>query len=140
LPPLHAPALHVSLCVHWLPSLQALPSALLGLEQTPVALSQLPTSWHGPLAEHVTALEPTHFPAAQASTRVQALLSSQAVPSLRGLAEQAPVALSQLPTLHASSRPAQLTLVPATQVSVAGLHFSTPVQASLSSQSASLVH
>jgi hypothetical protein len=134
------PAWQVSVCVHLLPSLQAVPFGLLGFEQTPVALSQLPTSWHGSLAEHVTALEPTHFPAAQASTRVQALLSSHAVPSLRGLAEQAPVALSQLPTLQASSSPLQLTFVPATQVSVAKLHFSTPVQASLSSQSASLVH
>jgi hypothetical protein len=44
--PVHVPAWHVSACVHALPSLQALPSGLDGLEQTPVAGLHVPASWH----------------------------------------------------------------------------------------------
>jgi hypothetical protein len=42
----HAPAWHVSLVVHALPSLQAAPFALFGLEQVPFAGLQVPASWH----------------------------------------------------------------------------------------------
>ena len=46
LAPVHAPAWHVSVCVQALPSLQAVPSAFAGLEQVPVAGSQVPAPWH----------------------------------------------------------------------------------------------
>jgi hypothetical protein len=127
----------VSVWVHASPSLQPEPLLLLGLEQTPVFGSQLPTSWHWSLAVHVTALVPTHLPAEQLSTLVQALPSSQPVPSMRGDALHAPVLLSHTPTLQASSSPEQLTAVPATQLNVARLHVSTPLQALPSLQSAS---
>jgi hypothetical protein len=42
----HAPAWHVSLVVQALPSLQAAPFDFCGLEHTPVAVSQTPTTWH----------------------------------------------------------------------------------------------
>ena len=130
----------MSVWLHALLSLQAVPSVLVGFEQTPVFGSQLPTPWHWSLAEHVTALEPTHLPAWQASTLVQASLSSQLVPFVRGLALQAPVAASQEPTLQASSKLAQLTGVPFLQLNVARLQVSTPLQGFLSSQFASVVH
>ena len=138
LPPTHAPVWQLSVCVHLLPSLQTEPSGLLGFEHTPVFVSQMPTSWHGPLTVHVTALLPVHLPAKQPSVLVQALPSSQAVPSLRGTAAHAPVFASHVPTLQASSRLEQLTAVPATQLKVCRLHFSTPLQALPSLQSASL--
>jgi len=131
--------LHVSLCVHLLPSLQALPSVALGFEQTPVVLSQLPTAWHWSLAEHVTGLVPTHLPATQPSLRVQALASSQPVPSVFGVALQAPVFESQVPVLQASSSALQLMAVPRLHVNVVKSQVSTPSQASALTQSASLV-
>lgn len=45
-PPVQVPAWQVSVCVQALLSLQTTPSALLGLEQTPVDVSQVPTVWH----------------------------------------------------------------------------------------------
>ena len=42
--PVQAPAWQVSVCVQALPSLQELPSALAGLEQRPVAESQVPAT------------------------------------------------------------------------------------------------
>jgi hypothetical protein len=90
------------------------------------------------MAVHVTALEPKHLPAVQESTLVQALPSSQPVPSMRGVALQAPVLPSQTPTLQASSSPVQLTVAPATHVNVPRLQVSTPLQALPSLQSPSL--
>jgi hypothetical protein len=138
LPPTHAPDWHVSDWVQALPSLQTVPSVLLGLEQAPVLLSHVPTSWHWSLALQVTGFLPTHLPAEQPSVLVQALPSSQPVPSMRGDLEQAPVSVLQTPTLQASSRFAQLTGVPDWQLKVARLHVSTPLQALPSLQSASL--
>jgi len=132
LPPVHTPVLHVSVLVHLLLSLQALPSILLGFEQVPVFESQLPTSWHWSLAGHVTGLLPTHFPATQASVLVQASLSSHVVPSMRGVALQAPVFVSHVPVLQASSSALQLTAVPFLQVNVVKSHVSTPLHALLS--------
>jgi hypothetical protein len=42
----HTPAWQVSVCVQALPSLQAVPSAAFGFEQTPVAGLQTPAAWH----------------------------------------------------------------------------------------------
>jgi hypothetical protein len=114
--PVQTPVWHVSLCVHLLPSLQALPSVLLGFEQTPVALSQLPTLWHWSLAEHVTGLAPTHLPALQLSVLVQALPSSHVVPAATGTALQVPVVASHVPVLQASLSAEQSTAVPPTHL------------------------
>ena len=46
LPPTQAPATHVSVCVHAFPSLQAVPSAFVGLLQVPVAGLHVPAVWH----------------------------------------------------------------------------------------------
>src|SRR2546428_102620 len=45
-PPLQAPFWHVSACVQAFPSLQALPSSLVGFEHVPVVGLQVPASWH----------------------------------------------------------------------------------------------
>ena len=44
--PVHWPAWQVSVRVQASPSLQAVPCGALGLEQMPVATSQLPGTWH----------------------------------------------------------------------------------------------
>jgi hypothetical protein len=44
LDPVHVPAMHASVCVHALPSLQAVPLAATGFEQAPVAESHVPTT------------------------------------------------------------------------------------------------
>src|SRR5690242_15194605 len=79
LAPVHVPAWQVSVCVQPLPSLHMLPLALLGLEHTPVAMLQVPSSWHWSIAVQTTGLAPVHVPAWQVSVCVQALPSLQAV-------------------------------------------------------------
>jgi hypothetical protein len=81
LPPLQAPAWQVSVWVQALPSLHAVPLALLGLVQTPVAGLQVPALWHWSSALQVTGLPPLQAPAWQVSVWVQALPSLHAVPS-----------------------------------------------------------
>src|SRR5947207_1547456 len=96
--PAQAPAWQVSLCVHALASLQLVPLGLAGLLQAPDAGLQTPAVWHWSAAVHTTGLAPTQMPASQASLCVQALPSSQLVPSgLAGLL-QAPDAGLQTPT------------------------------------------
>src|SRR5690349_6869137 len=46
LSPVHVPIWQVSVWVQALPSLQAVESVALGLEQVPVAVSQVPATWH----------------------------------------------------------------------------------------------
>jgi len=46
LAPVQVPAWQLSACVQALPSLQAVPLGLLGLEQAPLAGSQVPAAWH----------------------------------------------------------------------------------------------
>jgi hypothetical protein len=46
LEPTQTPAWQLSACVHALPSVQLEPFAFGGFEQTPVAVSQTPASWH----------------------------------------------------------------------------------------------
>jgi hypothetical protein len=46
LPPVQLPAWHVSVCVHALPSLHAVPSCLFGFEHCPVAWLHVPATWH----------------------------------------------------------------------------------------------
>jgi hypothetical protein len=100
-PAVHMPAWQVSVCVHASPSSQPVPVAFgRGVEHWPVALSQMPASWHWSDAAHVTGLAPVQVPAWQVSICVQALLSSHAVPFATGGATQAPV-----PTLQAAMGP-----------------------------------
>jgi hypothetical protein len=46
LAPMHAPPMHLSMCVHALPSSQVTPSILAGFEHIPVVGSHIPMSWH----------------------------------------------------------------------------------------------
>jgi hypothetical protein len=64
--PAQVPLWHVSVCVHALPSLQAVPFDAVGFEQVPVDGLQVPATWHSSLAVQVTGLEPVHTPAVQA--------------------------------------------------------------------------
>src|SRR5215813_6622883 len=120
--PTQAPASQVSDWVQALPSVQALPVALSGLEQMPLAGSQTPASWHWSRAEQTTGFVPTQAPASQVSDWVQALPSVQALPvALSGL-EQMPLAGSQTPASWHWSRAEQTTgfvptQAPASQVS-----------------------
>jgi hypothetical protein len=43
---MHAPVWHVSVCVHGLPSLHAVPFGLAGLLHWPVLESHVPAMWH----------------------------------------------------------------------------------------------
>jgi hypothetical protein len=97
LAPVQAPAWQVSVCVQALPSLQAVPFALAGFEQMPLAGSQAPAVWHWSGVAQVTGFVPVQAPAWQVSVWVQALPSLQVVPSgLAGLVH-APLTVSQTP-------------------------------------------
>jgi hypothetical protein len=109
LEPAHAPPWHVSVCVHPLPSLQAVPFAAIGFEHTPVDKSHVPATWHWSLAVQVTGLEPAHTPDWQASVRVHAFPSLQVVPFAAMGFEQAPVAGSHVPATWHWSAAAQVT-------------------------------
>ena len=98
------------------PSVQPLPSAALGLEQVPVAVSQVPATWHWSLAEQVTGLAPTQVPDWQVSVWVQALPSLHPVPLVLLGFEQVPVAVSQVPATWHWSLAEQVTGVAPTQV------------------------
>ena len=111
---MQVPAWHV-------PFEHAAPSGLAGLEQLPDCASQIPGSWQASSAAHITGAAPVQAPAWHVSLVVQALPSSQLVPSGFADVAQAPVAGLQVALWHASGA-AQLTAVPehtpAWQVSV----------------------
>ena len=90
--PLHEPFWHVSVCVHALPSVHALPFALFGLLHTPLAGSQMPATWHWSSGVHTTGLLPLHVPLWQVSVCVHALLSSHVLPSAFAGLLQTPLA------------------------------------------------
>jgi hypothetical protein len=121
--PVQVPVWQVSLWVHRSPSLQPVPSGLIGLVQLPVAGWQMPALWHWSSAVHTTGLEPVQVPDWQVSVWVHRLESLQLVPlGLFGLV-QLPVAGWQTPTLwHWSSAVQTIgsapVHVPAWQVSV----------------------
>ena len=132
LAPLHVPVWQVSLWVQALPSLQAEPSALLGLLQVPLAGSQVPAVWHWSCALQVTGLAPLHVPAWHVSDCVQALPSLQAAPSaLFGLLH-VPLAGSHVPGTWHWSMASQMTGFEPLQVPA--WHVSESVQASPSLQ------
>jgi hypothetical protein len=62
LDPVHAPPWHVSVCVHALLSLHAVPLLAAGFEQVPVIELQVPATWHWSLAVQVTGFDPVHVP------------------------------------------------------------------------------
>jgi hypothetical protein len=60
--PVQVPDWQASVCVHALPSLHDVPLAFSGFEQTPVDVLQVPASWHGSCATHVTGFAPEQLP------------------------------------------------------------------------------
>src|SRR5438477_377512 len=95
--PVQMPAWQVSLWVQALPSVQAVPSALCGVEQVPLAGSQTPATWHWSSALQTTGFAPVQVPAWQVSVWVQALLSVQDGTSALEGKVQVPVAGSHGP-------------------------------------------
>jgi hypothetical protein len=89
----------LSVFVHAFPSLQPVPSIFAGVEQTPVVVLQVPTSWHWSNAVHTTGLLPLHTPAWQVSVCVHAFPSLQLVPSAFAGFEQTPVAGLHVPAV-----------------------------------------
>src|SRR5439155_64072 len=81
----------VSVCVQALPSVQAAPSGFAGLEQRPVAGSQVPASWHWSVAAQVTGFVPVQTPPWPVSVCVQALPSVPAAASSFSVVESWPV-------------------------------------------------
>src|SRR5262249_22201422 len=79
--PTHAPAWQASARAQAFPSEHDVPSAAAGLLQEPEAGSHIPATWHWSWAAQVTGFAPTQAPAWQASVRVHAFPSVQAVPS-----------------------------------------------------------
>jgi len=108
-PPTHVPPLHVSFVVHALPSSHPVPFALFGFVQTPVPVSQVPTSWHWSSAVQTTGFDPVHTPDWQVSVCVQAFESLHAVPFVLLGFEQTPVLVLQTPTSWHWSRAVQTT-------------------------------
>jgi hypothetical protein len=95
LPPVHAPAWHVSPTLQVRASLQAVPLVLMGLEQTPP--EQVPALWHWSSAVQTMGLPPVQVPAWQVSVCVQALPSLHEVPFVLIGLEQVPP--EQVPAL-----------------------------------------
>jgi hypothetical protein len=95
--PVQVPPWHASVCVHALPSLHAVPSAAVGFEHAPLLGLQVPATWHGSLAVHVTELLPVHVPLWHVSVWVHALPSLHAVPFAAVGFEHAPLLGSHVP-------------------------------------------
>jgi hypothetical protein len=95
--PEHAPAWQMSVCVHALPSLQAVPLVAAGFEQAPVAESQVPATWHWSVAAHATGFDPRHAPLWHESVCVHALPSLQLVPLGAAGFEHNPLPGSHIP-------------------------------------------
>src|SRR5438132_281245 len=91
------PAWQVSLCVQASPSVQGVPSAVLGLEQVPFAGSQLPATCHWSRAAQTTGFAPVQTPSGPVSLWLQASPSAQAVPSALSARGSAALAGSQTP-------------------------------------------
>src|SRR5881296_2614658 len=123
LEPVHVPLSQVSLCVQALPSLHAVPLGFAGFEHCPVAVSQVPATWHWSCAVHTAGLEPVLVPLSQVSLCVHALPSVHTVPLGFAGFEHCPVAVSQVPATWHWSCAVQTTAfepvqVPLSQLSV----------------------
>src|SRR5215831_14615326 len=77
-PPVQVPPWQVSPVVQALLSLQLVPLAAFGFEQTPVDGLHVPATWHWSCAVQVTGLDPVHVPDWQVSVCVQAFPSLHA--------------------------------------------------------------
>jgi hypothetical protein len=97
--PVHEPLWQLSACVHALPSLHVVPSALGGSEQMPLAGLHMPATWHWSLALQTTEFVPVHEPAWQASVCVHRLPSLHGVPLAFGGSTHSPVAGLHVPAL-----------------------------------------
>src|SRR5438876_817646 len=98
LAPTQVPVRQVSERVQASLSVQAVPSGLLGFEQVPVLVSQVPATWHWSSAVHVTVeVGLPQVPLWQVSPLVHALPSSHGAPLGLGGCEQVPVAGLQVP-------------------------------------------
>src|SRR5262249_27252833 len=114
--PTQAPLWQASVWVHALPSLQAVALAAAGEERAPGLGLQVPATLDWSAAVHTTGLLPTQVPLWQASVRVHALPSLQAVPLAAVGLEHAPVLGLQVPaTWHWSAAAHTIGLLP-TQV------------------------
>jgi hypothetical protein len=99
------PATQRSPVVQRLPSLHTCPSALAGLEQTPVDGSHTPASWQASLAVQVTLAPAWQSPAAQVSPVVQAFPSLQPVPESGAWLQWVAAQLSWVQGLPSSQSP-----------------------------------
>jgi hypothetical protein len=97
--PPQTPFVQASPVVHTKPSLHDDPSDFLGLEQTPLAGSQVPAVWHWSDAVHTTGVAPLQAPDWQVSDWVQAFVSSHVVPSAFAGFVHLPLVVSQVPTV-----------------------------------------
>src|SRR5437870_3845067 len=107
--PVQVPPWQVSVCVQALPSLHAVPLLAFGLEHWPVAVLQVPATWHWSEAVQTTGLPPVQSPLWQVSVCVQALPSLHAVPLLSCGLEHSPVAGLQVPAMWHWSDAVQTT-------------------------------
>jgi hypothetical protein len=114
-PGLHAPPWQVSTSVQALPSLHVDPFAFAGLEQVPLAVSQVPAVWHWSDATQVFGVPALHAPPWHVSVRVQALPSLQAAPFALAGFEQFPLAVSHMPGAWHWSEAVQVFGVPPLQ-------------------------
>ena len=105
---MQVPAWQLSVCVHALPSLHAVPFAAFGFEHVPVAALHTPGTWHASRALHATGFEPTQVPDWQVSVWVHALPSLQAAVLLVKTQPEAGLHVSVVQTLPSS----QTTAVP----------------------------
>ena len=78
--PVQVPLWQVSVCVQALPSLQVVPFATVGFEQTPVEVLQVPAVWHWSNAAHTTGVPALQAPALHVSAPLHGLPSLQDVP------------------------------------------------------------
>src|SRR5947208_2723922 len=109
LEPVQVPVWQVAVWVQALPSLHAVPFVAVGLEHWPVAVLQVPATWHWSEAVQATGLEPVQVPLWQVSVWVQALPSLHAVPLLAFGLEHWPVVVSQVPATWHWSEAVQTT-------------------------------
>src|SRR5205814_2290601 len=110
--PVQVPLWQVSVCVQASPSLHAVPLLAFGLEHWPVAVLQVPATWHWSEAVQTTGLPPVQSPLWQVSVCVQALPSLHAVPLLVAGFEHLPVAGLQVPAVWHWSEAVQTTGLP----------------------------
>jgi len=114
--PTQTPLWQLSFDVQTFPSLQAMPLAATGFEQTPVAGAHVPTSWHASLAVQTTEFDPTHVPPRQASVVLQPLASLHGPPSGAFGFEQTPVPELHVPARWHASLAVQTTGFPPVQM------------------------